>query len=106
GATGLVARTYYALGEFTYPVRISSALLVVNVVLSLLCVVVLGMDVDGLALGTGLTSWIGLVVLLAGLRTRMGLPPAVRGMGTALARMSLASIGSGAAAWSACALVT
>ncbi len=106
GATGLVARTYYSLGEFRYPVRVSSALLAINVVLSLLCVLVLGMDVDGLALGTGLTSWIGLGVLLAGLRSRMGLPRGAQGMGGALARMALASVGSGAAAWGACALLT
>ncbi len=106
GATGLVARTYYALGDFVYPVRISCMQLVLNLVLSLACVVVLDMDVDGLALGTGLTSWIGLGVLLAGLRRRMGLPPGSERMLGTLARIALASALSGAAAWGACASVT
>jgi len=74
GATGLVARTYYALGDFKTPVRISASMLVVNAGLNLVCIWVLGMDVDGLALATATTSWLGLVLLLPGLRSRLQLP--------------------------------
>jgi putative peptidoglycan lipid II flippase len=98
GAAGLVARTYYALGDFRHPVRVSSVLLVVNVVLNLGCVQGLGMDVDGLALSTGLTSWIGLVWLLRGLKPRLGLPSSATGLGSALARMLAASVPCGLAA--------
>ncbi|HEV8112039.1 MAG TPA: murein biosynthesis integral membrane protein MurJ [Planctomycetota bacterium] len=76
GAAGLVARTFYALGEFKTPVRVSVAMLGANIALNLLFVGVLGMDIDGLALSTAITAWGNLWLLVPGLRGRLGLPPA------------------------------
>jgi len=74
GATGLVARTYYSLDDFKTPVRVSITMLVANVVLNLVCIRTFGMDVDGLALATALTSWGGLLLMLPGLTTKLALP--------------------------------
>ncbi len=94
GAAGLVARTYYALGDFKTPVRISIAMLVANVALNFLLVAVLGMDIGGLALATALTSWGNLMLLLPGLERRLGLPPADQSMRRRLATIGLAALGS------------
>jgi putative peptidoglycan lipid II flippase len=101
GATGLLARTYYALGDFRTPVRISMLVLVANVALNLVFVLGFEMDVDGLALATALTSWGNLALLLPGLRERLDLPPAAPGFGVALARIGAASLACGALAWGA-----
>lgn len=98
GATGLVARTYYALGDFRTPVRISCLALVANVGLNLVCVLGLGMDVDGLALATAVTSWANLLLLLPGLRERLDLPPSQAAWPATLGRIGLASLASGVAA--------
>ena len=74
GAVGLVARTYYALGDFSTPVRVSIIALAVNVVLNVFFIVGLQMDVSGLAWATTLTSWGNLAMLLPGLRKRELLP--------------------------------
>jgi len=76
GAAGLVARTFYALGDFKTPVRVSVAMLGANIALNLLFVGVLGMDIDGLALSTAITAWGNLWLLAPGLRGRLGLPQA------------------------------
>ena len=68
GATGLCARSYYALGNFSRPVRISVVMLLANMVLNYVLIVHAGMDVDGLALATALTSWGSLLLLVPGLR--------------------------------------
>lgn len=113
GCVSLVTRAYYALDDFRTPVLVSSALLVVNVILNLALVRGLGMDVDGLALATALTSWGNLAILLPLLVRRLparaegGAEAAVGGDGTgprrgALARlapMALASALAGGAAW-------
>lgn len=99
GATGLVARTYYALGDFRTPVRISALILVANVLLNLVCVVGLGMDVDGLALATAVTSWGNLLLLLPGLTDRLGLPRAAPGFGASLVRTLGASLVCGLASF-------
>ncbi len=100
GAVALVARVYYAMNDFRTPVRISIAMLVANVPLNAFFVVVCGMDADGLALATVLTSWGNLLLLLPGLRSRLGLPaggvPLAR-----LSRMLLAAALSGACAYAA-----
>lgn len=101
GATGLVARTYYALGDFRTPVRISIVVLVANVVLNVVCVVGLGMDVDGLALATAVTSWGNLLLLLPGLTDRLGLPPAAAGFGASAVRTLGAALVCGAASFGA-----
>ena len=79
GAAGLVARTYYALGDFATPVRASVAMVLLHVALNVALVVGLGMDLEGLALSTALCAWGNLALLVPGLRGRLGLPaPAVR----------------------------
>tara|TARA_R110002126_G_scaffold67964_6_gene171910 strand:- start:9233 stop:10921 length:1689 start_codon:yes stop_codon:yes gene_type:complete len=97
GAMGLVARTYYALGDFKTPVRVSMVLLVVNAVLNLVLIRGAGMDVDGLALGTATTSWLGLVALLPGLKRR--LPAAEPGQWRSFARTALCAAVCGGVAW-------
>ena len=98
GAVGLLARTYYAVGDFRTPVRISCFVLLANVLLNTLFVVGLGMDVDGLALATALSSTLHLVLLLPGLVRRLGLPRTEGGFLRALARMLLAAAPCGAGA--------
>jgi putative peptidoglycan lipid II flippase len=94
GAAGLVARTYYALGDFKTPVKISIAMLGLNVVLNFVLVAVVGMDIGGLALATALTSWGNLTLLLPGLVRKLGLPSADRTMRRRLATIALAAVGS------------
>ncbi len=95
GAVGLVARTYYALGDFRGPVRVSVAMLVVNVVLNLVLVEGAGMDVEGLALATALTSWGSLALLLPGLGRGLGLPESRIPFLGPLMGMLIASAGAG-----------
>jgi len=71
GASGLAARTFYSLSDFSYPVRVSIAMLALNVALNLVFVLGAGMDVEGLALATAATSWGTLVLLLACLGRRL-----------------------------------
>ncbi len=97
GATGLVARTYYAMGDFRWPVTVSVAMLVSNVVLNVLLIEGLHMDVDGLALATAITSWGGLALLLPGLRTRLELPRGREPSLGPLALMTLAALASAGA---------
>jgi putative peptidoglycan lipid II flippase len=98
GAAGLVARTFYALGDFKTPVRVSGAMLVANVALNLLFVLGFGMDIDGLALATAITAWGNLLLLAPGLHRRLGLPPAQAGFLPRLLRVTLAAGGSSLAA--------
>jgi len=95
GAVGLVARTFYALGDFVTPVRVSMVMLVLNVGLNLVCIQVFGMDVDGLALATAVTSWASLAALLARMPRKLDLPasdlPFLRPVG----KMLVAAIGAG-----------
>ena len=98
GAVGLTSRAYYSRGDFKTPVRISVGLLLVNPVLNLAFVSGLGMDADGLALATALTTWANLLLLLPGL-ARVGLPKGAPGRAARLARVGLAAaLATGAAA--------
>ncbi|MEM7307098.1 MAG: murein biosynthesis integral membrane protein MurJ [Planctomycetota bacterium] len=101
GAVGLVSRTYYALGDMRTPVRVSVVALTVNVALNVGLVVGLGMDVDGLALATAVTSWVQLAWLLPGLTRRHGLPASAVGAARRVAVVALAAAGSGALALAA-----
>jgi putative peptidoglycan lipid II flippase len=74
GAVGLLSRTYYACGDLRTPVRISIGMMGVNLVLNLAFVSGLGMDANGFALSTALTSWINMGLLWPGLVRRLGLP--------------------------------
>jgi len=99
GAVGLISRVYYAKGDFTTPVRVSIAMLVLNTALNLAFVLGLGMDVDGLALATALTSWGNALVLWPGLASKLGLPTTRVDLLPRLGRIAFASVACGAAAW-------
>jgi putative peptidoglycan lipid II flippase len=98
GATGLVARCYYALDDFATPVRVSVAVLLANVALNVLFLVGLEMDVEGLALSAAITSWANLLVLWPGLVRRLGLPRAKPGGPGAVVRTCAAAAACGVAA--------
>jgi putative peptidoglycan lipid II flippase len=99
GATGLIARAYYALGDFSTPVRVSAALLALNVVVNTFLLVVVGMDVEGLALATAITSWLNVALLWPGLTRRLGLPASTEAFAGPLLRIGLASLVCGVAAF-------
>lgn len=98
GAAGLVARTYYALGDFKTPVRIAIAMMCANSLLNVAFVAGLGMDADGLAVSTAITTWGNLALLLPGLRRRFALPPAQAGTGRHLLLVGLCAVISAGAA--------
>jgi putative peptidoglycan lipid II flippase len=99
GAAGLLSRTYFALGDFRTPVRISIWMLVLNLGLNWFFLRGLGMDIEGLTLSTSLVSWANVLLLAPGVVARLPAPadgpPFVR----RLLRMLLASCLSAGAAW-------
>ena len=99
GATGLVARAFYSIGDFRTPVWISAFALLLNIGLNTLFLVGWGMDVDGLALATAITSWLGLAVMLPIFYSRQGMPRGPGGTLDSMARTVLAAAASGAAAY-------
>lgn len=99
GAAGLVARTYYALGDMRTPVKISIVLLCVNVAANAIFVKVLGMDIEGLALSTGLCAWANLLWLWPGLQKRLGLPAQQSDFLARLVRVALCAAASAGASW-------
>jgi putative peptidoglycan lipid II flippase len=90
---------YYAKGDFRTPVRVSIAMLFLNTTLNLVLVLGAGMDVDGLALATAITSWGNALVLWPGLASKLGLPPTRADLLPRLARIAVASAACGASAW-------
>ncbi|QDV10047.1 Lipid II flippase MurJ [Planctomycetes bacterium Poly30] len=105
GATGLIARTYYAMGDFLTPVKISVSMLFLNALLNTWFLVGLGMDVEGLAAGTAITSALNAAALLPGLTSRLGLPACGVPMRGALGKILVASLIAAAAASGAEALL-
>ena len=109
GCVSLVTRAYYAIDDFRTPVVVSSLLLFVNIGLNLALVRGVGMDVEGLALATAITSWLNLAFLLPPLLRR--LPKGTEetaehvSIGRRLAPMALAALLAGGAAWGARELV-
>jgi len=101
GAMGLVARTYYSMGDMKTPVRVSCTMLVANVGLNLLFIRGFGMDVEGLAYASAITTWGGLVLLFPGLGGRLGLPTRDVPLLGPLLRMALAAAVCGLAAGAA-----
>ena len=101
GATGLVSRTYFALGDFKTPVRVSIGVLGLNFVLNLALVRGLGMDVAGLTLATAISAWTNVLVLMP--KLHRALPPTARELGALarLARMATAALAAGAVAFGA-----
>jgi len=94
GAAGLVARTFYALGDFWTPVRVSVAMLLANVALTLVFVLGFRMDVAGPTLATALTAWGNLLLLAPGLHRKLGLPAPAADLYRRLGRVALASVAS------------
>jgi len=101
GAASLTSRVYVALGDLRTPVRIAAWMVLVNVALNFLGVVVLGLDVAGLTLSTALTTWLNLLWLVRGLRTRLALPAGDAGLLGRMARIAAASLVCALAAWGA-----
>lgn len=99
GAVGLISRVYYAKGDFRTPVRVSIAMLFLNTALNLVLVLGVGMDVDGLALATAITSWGNALVLWPGLASKLGLPVTRADLLPRLARIAFASAACGASAF-------
>jgi len=99
GAVGLVARTYYAVGDFKTPVRVSSLMLFVNAGLNVAFIRLFDMDADGLALATALTSFGNLLFLLPGLSRKHDLVSQESGFVSSVARMTAASAVCAAAAF-------
>ncbi len=98
GATGLIARTYYSMGDFLTPVKVSSVMLVLNVVLNVWFLKGLGMDVEGLAAATAITSALNAVALLPGLTRKLGLPSCQQPVKTVLGKIIAVSVVAAAAA--------
>ena len=99
GATGLVARTYYAMGDFVTPVKVSATMLILNIGLNAWFLVGLGMDIEGLAAATAITSALNVVLLLPGLTRKLGLPNCQTPWRGPFAKMLLASVISGCCAY-------
>ncbi|MEO2162169.1 MAG: murein biosynthesis integral membrane protein MurJ [bacterium] len=91
GASGLLARTYYSMGDMKTPVRISSAMLITNIVLNVVFIRGMGMDVAGLALASAITAWGNLLLLFPGLGGRLGLPATEDPLLGPTVRMALAA---------------
>jgi peptidoglycan biosynthesis protein MviN/MurJ (putative lipid II flippase) len=87
------------MGDMRTPVRISIALLFANFVANVIFVKVLGMDIEGLALATGLCAWGNLFLLWPGLCTRLGLPPQQSDFLRRVVRAGLCSVASAGTSW-------
>jgi Na+-driven multidrug efflux pump len=79
------------MGDMKTPVRISSAMLIINVVLNVVFIRGLDMDVEGLALASAITTWGNLLLLFPGLGGRLGLPAPTDPIMGPLVRMGLAA---------------
>jgi putative peptidoglycan lipid II flippase len=91
GAAGLMARTYHSMGDMMTPAKVSSAMLIANVGLNVVFIRGMGMDIEGLALATAITSWGNLLLLFPGLGGRLGLPASTDPLLGPLVRMGLAA---------------
>lgn len=99
GATGLMARAHYAIGDYATPVKCAVAMLLLNTVLAVVLTAGFHMDADGLALATALTTWGNLALLGPQLRRRLGdlgAPPAT-GRARPLSRLGRIVLASGVA---------
>jgi len=103
GAVGLLSRAFYALGDFSTPVRVSVVSLLLNILLNTLFVVGFDLDTAGLALSTALVSWLTVALLVPRLarRIRDGAGADVLGLagfGGRIVKMVVASLACGAVA--------
>lgn len=94
GAAMLATRVYYSLGDKYTPVRLSILSISLNTGLNAYFLVGLGMDIEGLALATAISSWVHVLLLLRGHR-RLGLPAGISGTAQVLARMLVAALAMG-----------
>jgi putative peptidoglycan lipid II flippase len=111
GAVGLLSRAYYALGDFSTPVRLSLVALVLNIVFNTLFLAVWELDTGGLALSTAIVSALNVAMLAPGLRKRLAQRGDASGAGlpdfrARLLKMSCAAILCGAVAWGAYELIS
>ncbi len=98
----IVSPTFYALQRSRIPVMVSSASVLVNIVLNLVLVRVMGYR--GLALGTSITAVINAAAQLWLLRREIGGVDGPR-IAASFARVSVAAAAMGVAAWGANALL-
>ena len=91
GASILATRVYYSLGDKRTPVVYSVLTMGLNTGLNILFLQGLGMDIEGLALGTAISSWAHLSLLLWGHR-RLGLPTATSGSAGMIFKVLSASL--------------
>ena len=98
GASGLVVRCFYSVGDFRTPVVVSVAMMALNLVLNLWFIVGLGLDTKGLALGTAVTSWLALVLLVPLLRSRHRLPAGPAGLARSVGLSAVGAVACGAVA--------
>jgi len=80
------------------PVKVSAAMLLLNGVLNVWFLVGLGLDVDGLAAATAITSALNAALLLPGLSRKLGLPRSEARFLHTTARVLIASLLCAAAA--------
>jgi putative peptidoglycan lipid II flippase len=99
GATGLLARTYYALGDRRTPVRIAMIVLAMNAIASVVLVAGLHLDLEGLAWATSASAWLNLALLIPGLRGKLHLPEGPERLGGRLLRIGVAALASTGGAW-------
>jgi len=98
GAAMLATRVYISMGDKRTPVMFSVLTMVLNTGLNVLFIEGYGMDIEGLALGTAISSWLHLLLLLWGHR-RLGLPGPLPGAGALISKMLGAALLMGWAAW-------
>jgi len=94
GAALLATRVYISMGDKRTPVVYSVLSMALNTGLNVLFLEGMGMDIEGLALGTAISSWFHLSLLLYGHR-RLGLPKALGGTASLVARILVAALATG-----------
>ncbi|MDE0890691.1 MAG: murein biosynthesis integral membrane protein MurJ [Planctomycetota bacterium] len=97
GAALMATRVYISVGDKRTPVVYSIVSLALNTGLNVLFLGGLDMDIEGLALGTAISSWVHLFLLLQGHR-KLGLPKAVPGTPSLIGKILVASLIMGLAA--------
>ncbi|MEO0651043.1 MAG: oligosaccharide flippase family protein, partial [Planctomycetota bacterium] len=99
GAIGLTSRLYYACSDLRTPVRLSIGTLALNTLLNFVLLRAFGLDVEGLAWATVVSSWLNWLVLMARLRTRLDLPAMLPDFGRRVALSAACAGACGLGAW-------
>ncbi len=95
GACAIAVRAHYAFGGTAFVAAIASVVVAINIAANLFFVAGMGMDVEGLALGSALASWVNLCILLATLRLRYGEGSTIAGPLRRIAAMLPGAFGAG-----------